>query len=199
MVDITMIAEAVTSLKTASDIAKTLIGLRDTQAIQSKVAELNGIILSAQSSALAAQSNQFALLDRIRCLEKEIADLEAWDREKERYQLKDAGNGSLAYILKENAGGAEPSHQICAACYQHARKSILQPRTKASEKLLFCPDCKTEIKIGYQAPGTACPKCGAPAYRVDRSEEHRTFGDLGARVHYMKCHECGFTDEKLVK
>jgi hypothetical protein len=83
-----MIAEAVTSLKTASDIAKTLIGLHDSHAIQAKVVELNGIIISAQTSAIAAQSNQFTLLQRIGELEKEIANLEAWTAEKERYELK---------------------------------------------------------------------------------------------------------------
>jgi hypothetical protein len=49
-----------------------------------------------------------------------------------------------------------------------------------------------------KAPGEACPKCEAPAYRVDRAEEHRTFGHMGGRVHYMKCQDCGFTDERVI-
>src|ERR1700731_4790349 len=93
MIDLTMIAEAVTSLKTASEIAKTLIGLKETSAIQTKVVELNGIILSAQSSALAAQSNQFTLLQKVRDLEAQIADLKAWDAEKNRYELAEIASG----------------------------------------------------------------------------------------------------------
>jgi predicted RNA-binding Zn-ribbon protein involved in translation (DUF1610 family) len=49
-----------------------------------------------------------------------------------------------------------------------------------------------------RAPGEACPRCGALSYRVDRSEEHRTLGHMGTRVHHMKCEDCGFTDEKLI-
>ena len=52
-----------------------------------------------------------------------------------------------------------------------------------------------EVKL-QRAPGEACPKCGALAYRVDYSEQHRTF--VGTRVHHMKCQDWGFTDEKLI-
>jgi predicted RNA-binding Zn-ribbon protein involved in translation (DUF1610 family) len=47
-----------------------------------------------------------------------------------------------------------------------------------------------------RAPGEACPKCGALSYRVDYSEQHRTF--VGTRIHHMKCQDCGFTDEKMI-
>jgi hypothetical protein len=76
-----------------------------------------------------------------------VAELETWNAEKQRYELKDVGWGSLAYALKEDARGTEQVHQICAACYQHDKKSILQPRIKDLEKLLFWPECKTEINI----------------------------------------------------
>jgi hypothetical protein len=148
MVDMASFASAVSSLKTAGDIAKALVGLHDAQTIQSKVIELNGIILSAQQSALAAQSDQFTLLERVRELEKEVARLEAWNAEKDRYELKDVGLGSLAYVVKEAMRGAEPPHQICAACFQHGKKSILQPRTISMERLLICSECKMQIKIG---------------------------------------------------
>jgi uncharacterized OB-fold protein len=47
-----------------------------------------------------------------------------------------------------------------------------------------------------RAPGEACPKCGAFSYRVDHPEQHRTFDS--ARIHHMKCQDCGFTDEKMI-
>jgi hypothetical protein len=50
------------SLKTAADITKAMIGLRDTSTIQAKVIELQGVILSAQHGALTTQTNQFVLL-----------------------------------------------------------------------------------------------------------------------------------------
>jgi hypothetical protein len=84
MVDIAAIAGLVSSLKAAGEITKAMVGLRDATMIQSKVIELNGIILSAQSSALEANVAQFSLLDRVRQLEAEIAGLKAWDGDHRR-------------------------------------------------------------------------------------------------------------------
>jgi len=39
-------------------------------------------ILAAQSSALAAQSDQLSLLEEIRGLKTQMAQLEAWDAQK---------------------------------------------------------------------------------------------------------------------
>jgi hypothetical protein len=49
-----------------------------------------------------------------------------------------------------------------------------------------------------RAPGETCPKCGALAYRVDRAERHLAFGNMGGRIHHMKCQDCGFADEKVI-
>jgi hypothetical protein len=76
-----------------------------------------------------------------------VTELETWDAEKKRYELKEVGLGSLAYVVKESMRGAEPAHQICAYCYQRGHKRILQPGSTGYGKGLFCPDCKTTISI----------------------------------------------------
>jgi len=158
MVDMTAISIVSTSLKTAADITKAMIGLRDASLIQGKIIELQGVILSAQQGALTTQSDQFALLERVRDLERKVTDLEAWDAEKKRYELKDVGTGSLAYVVKEDARGTEPVHQICPACYQHGRKSILQPQAKNMQQLLVCSECKAEFRIGFlKRPNLSVP------------------------------------------
>ena len=83
-------------------------------------------------------------------MEKEITDFEAWEAEKQRYELKDVGAGSIAYALKKDAQGSEPAHYICAACYQHRRKSILQPKAVAYDKTLQCYECKTQLFVGLR-------------------------------------------------
>jgi hypothetical protein len=147
MPDMSAIAGLVSSLQAATEISKAMIGLRDGAMIQSKVIELQGVILAAQSSALAAQSDQFTVLERVRELEKEMANLEAWNREKERYELTTVGSGALAYKLKPEAQGAEPEHYLCATCYQAHRKSILQPETLSHGRveMLVCHTCGAEI------------------------------------------------------
>jgi hypothetical protein len=116
MVDIGTIASAVGSLNAATQIAKGLLNLHDMQAVQGKVIELQGVILAAQTSALAAQSEQLSLLEEIRGLKAKMAELEAWNAQKKRYQLKDFGGSTFAYELKPEEAQGEPLHRICPAC-----------------------------------------------------------------------------------
>lgn len=149
MVDLDSIQSAVVSLKTATDIVTGLAKLKIGSEVQAKVIELNGVILSAQSSALAANSDQFALLERIRKLEAEIAKMKAWEAEKQRYALTELSSGAFAYVVKRDARAAEPLHAICAQCYEHGRKSILQWIHGQYGNVRFtCNHCKTEFD-GY--------------------------------------------------
>ena len=101
MVDMAAIAGAATSLKTAIDISKIALSLRDESLIRTKVLEMQGEISSALASAIAAQTDQLAILQRINDLEKEVAQLKAWDADKQRYELQNVGLGSLAYVVKK--------------------------------------------------------------------------------------------------
>jgi hypothetical protein len=155
MPDITLIAGAVSSLKNASDILKAMVGLRDGALLQEKTIELQRVLLAAQADAVSAYSDQLTLLQRIGELEKQMAQMEAWETEKQRYELKDvsgsAGSGTYAYALKPEANGSEPSHWICAACYQRHKRSILQAaEIDVGRRVFRCPNCKTAIRPGIK-------------------------------------------------
>ena len=152
MIDISSIAAVASSLKTAGDITKTAIGLRDAQALQAKIIELNHVIIAAQSSAISAHLAQTSLVERIRELETKLAQLEGWEVEKKRYALKDYGGDTFAYELKSDAAEGEPSDRICAACYQQGNKSILQfkDKTYARQDAYECPACKTVFALGHR-------------------------------------------------
>ena len=148
MFDPGSIAAIAASLKTAGDIAKTMIGLRDTAVLQAKTIELQGMILSAQSSAFSAQQERSALVDKIGALEAEMARMEAWDAEKLRYELKRWGKGAFTYVLKESEARGEPMHALCAACYERAVKSVLQANGEIqwAKHAWNCPTCKFSVK-----------------------------------------------------
>ncbi len=160
MVDLTAIGGAISALKTAHETVQGMIDARDTAVFQAKAIELQAQILSAQSSALAAHSDQFALLEKVRQLEEEKAALEAWNTEKERYVLKEIKTGVFTYVLKAEMGASEPTHQICANCYENRRKSILQRETRTPSRatVLVCNHCGSEIfTIGDRRAGHAKP------------------------------------------
>lgn len=151
--DMSSIAAAATSLKVAADIAKGLSELKSAADIQSKVIDLQREILSAQSSALSAQSEHFTLLERIRELEKEVDRAKGWEETKQRYQLYEPTPGTFVYALKEVSKGSEPTHWICAHCFNDGASSILQLKTAGvSNDHYLCPKCKTEYKVRGTRP-----------------------------------------------
>lgn len=152
--DIGMIQGAIVSLKAASDIAIAFGNLKTMADVQGKAIELQQIILAAQSSALAAQSQHFSLLDQIRELEKEIAKVKAWDEQKQRYALVAPWQGAVVYALKKESANSEPAHWICTRCYEDGRRSILSdilkvPTTGPRHVGLDCPVCKSHVPSSW--------------------------------------------------
>ena len=149
-IDMGSISALAASLQSAVEIARVMKGLQDASAIQSKVIELQGVIMSAQANALAAQTDQFALLNRVRDLEQEMAAMGEWHTEKQRYELRQVDRGAFAYVLRSEMQGAEPPHWLCASCFQNSKKRILQyrERDRGERRPSYrCPDCSAEIKV----------------------------------------------------
>lgn len=214
MVDISAIGSALASLNAAKTIAQAMIGLRDAQAFQAKAIEFQSKILDAQSSVFAANEERTALIERVRQLEKQMTDLEAWDAEKQKYELKHLPPGAFAYALKSESGVGEPPHWLCAACYQCHKKSILQDQgERGREHRWSCPECKVDIMVSYTVnpnrphsatprrpsapvnPARACPKCGTEM-AVAGESPHPIFGEMGLKIHSMQCSSCGAKVER---
>jgi len=120
------IAAALTSLKSAADLAKALIDIRDASQVRAVAIDLQTQILSALGSAIEAREAYTAQIDRIRDLEAEVTRLKEWGSEKEKYELKTIGFGALAYMLKQGMRGTEPPHWLCPNCYTQGKKSFFQ-------------------------------------------------------------------------
>jgi hypothetical protein len=150
MNEFTAIGSALASLKTAGDLTKAFLDVKTAVEVQGKVFELQRVILDAQTEVFSAREAQTALIEEKRRLEERIAELEAWDGEKERYQLQNVGpNNALAYALKNQAVGTEPMHHICANCYQHREKSHLQTHIipDGRSKIMKCHSCGFELLL----------------------------------------------------
>lgn len=143
---------ALSSLKAAFDLSKAFLDVKSAVEIQGKVFELQRVILAAQQDALRAQESQAALLQNIRDLEAQLASRNAWGAEKQRYSLRDYGNGTFAYELKVDAANGEPEHRLCPACFHAERKSILQfiLRTDSEQDRYDCTACETSFFLGVR-------------------------------------------------
>ena len=138
-----MASELITGLglfKTMLDMAKGLKNMND-------AAIRNAAVIELQEHILNAQEQQSALVDEVRNLKEQVVEMEKWDADKERYQLKEIASGQFAYALKEEASGTEPAHMLCANCYGQNQKSILQTeiRNPGRHTVLFCQRCGGDL------------------------------------------------------
>lgn len=153
MVDITDIQGMVSSLQSVTEIAKTIVGLHNSSAIKAKVGELQSAVLSAQQSAMSAYSAHSTLVERVRELERQVTEMEAWETEKQRYELHQLPPGTYLYRIKPEMQGSEPMHYICANCYQSRQKSILQGGGLSDGQETFeCVRCKSRFTAGIWEP-----------------------------------------------
>jgi len=161
MTDALAIAAAFQSLKAAFDIGKALLQLGVSAEVSARISEMNSQILAAQESAIASRDYQFTLMKHIDDLEKQIADLEAWDAEAETYELTNMRppnhpmGSAFAYAPKKGTHTTEPSHCICANCYQGRHKSILQHETRNPGrcKVLACHRCGGALYLEGERDG----------------------------------------------
>lgn len=136
------------ALKTAFDLAK---GLKDID----DATRRNAAVIELQEKILGAQAAQAALIDRVSELEKEVTKLKAWDADKQRYKLTKLRPGVVCYALKEGMENGEPSHRLCASCYNGGHKSFLADETwqPGRAHVLVCHDCGAYIYLsGQSAP-----------------------------------------------
>ena len=70
--DLLAIQAAVTSLKSATEISKSILEIKSTTEIQGKVIELQAALLEAQTSAISATTAHLELLEKVRNLEDQL-------------------------------------------------------------------------------------------------------------------------------
>lgn len=162
-----MIAEAgaaLGSIKTALDMLKGVRVLKSETDINLAVIDIQRTLLEAQAAAVDDRERQMGLLGRIAKLEAKLAERDEWEREKRRYRLTEFSDGRFAYVLIDELANDEPSHKLCAKCYNDGRKSILQTVNKHSGgESVWCQSCKEKTILAE------FPKQHAQTVRVRRA------------------------------
>jgi hypothetical protein len=150
LVDLALLTGLAGGLKTAVDIGKTIKEINDLTVIRSKVIEMQDIILGAQSSAMAAQTQLFELLQENSELKAKVAAVDDWKATAARYQLRDYGEGTYAYELKAEAAHGEPPHKLCPVCFENGKRSLLQFQGKNAyeQRMYKCLSCVADFDLG---------------------------------------------------
>ena len=154
--DVTAITAVIGSLKTAAEVAKTLIEIKPTAEVQKKIIEIQSALLAAQNSALSATTAQFEMQERVRELEARLKASEDWEVQRARYDLVAPWQGAAqAYALKESAAAGEAPHLLCTNCFHNSKRVVLNPNRRDGWIVMTCPDCKASLDTGYKGIGAA--------------------------------------------
>lgn len=152
MVDMTAISGMMAAMKNMLDVGNAIVDAKGDIDRMGLVFEFQTKLLAVNTAALDAQTEQIRLQERIRELEKRIGELESWEKERERYDIKQVANGGFAYIMKDPQEG-ETEIFLCANCFDRKEKSILQ-RTPIQpggwgngDTLYQCSRCKSKIYV----------------------------------------------------
>ena len=158
--DMSLIGGAASALKAAMDITKAMKELRDWELLSTKIWELNGVIMDAQTRVFAVNEERSALIETVAKLEKQITQFKNWETQKKRYSLTEAAPGVFAYINKEDAKKPEPPHYICTNCYEDCKKSILHLSNLPGSRrmMLSCNGCNAKLVIEHSYKPPAYPE-----------------------------------------
>lgn len=142
------ISAAVTSAKTALDIAKAAQDLSNYNELVSAVSEVNTKLMDATVVTLASLEKQSALTKEMAELKERLREVEDWESQMKRYKLHAFATGVLAYALRPGEENGEPMHYLCITCVDKKKKTTLQPQSRA----LHCPECKLNITTEKSPP-----------------------------------------------
>ena len=150
--DLSAIPDLAVAFKTLTDTVRSVRALGTQAEVDSVREDLLAKLVAAHQVALELQGHALAAREACAELEKEIRRLKAFQVHRERYQLTDLGGGAIVYALKARAEPNEPSHYICAQCFEKAERSFLQfERYQGRSRILVCHGC--EGRVRFEAPG----------------------------------------------
>lgn len=152
--DFSFITGTAKGIKTAIDIGRNALAVRDAVLIAGEVARMNDQLLQAQQSLFAhnaalldLQQIHFETRDKLRIATEQLA-------EKGRYVLFQTGVGQFAYrvnLAPAQSGTSEPVrseplHYICQQCFDRVgEKVVLRFDDSDSAPALGCPSCKAWV------------------------------------------------------
>jgi hypothetical protein len=142
------------SLQGATQLAKALMDIRDHAEISRKSGELYAQVVTAHAQHLETLAAYHAALRVADEAHKRVAELENFERDRVRYELKDPREqprnpSVLVYSLKAGMEGGDPPHHLCPNCYQKSVKSILQGKQQGARGAVFlvCHACGKDFLL----------------------------------------------------
>lgn len=119
------IAAALSGLKGAIDLAKAAVDARDDAKAKEAINGMVGLLLEANTSALAMSGEARKLSADLDTATRELRELKARQGERDRYLLHQIARGRYVYSFVDDGRGT-PAHYLCQNCFDGGVKSVLR-------------------------------------------------------------------------
>lgn len=138
------LSSAISSAKTALEIAKAANGLANFNQLVAAVSEINAKLMDATAVALSGQEKQASLMDEVHSLKEELMRLENWEGKSKDYVLQAVGveGFHFAQVYKPSVESSKARHWACVKCFEEQQLYPLSAHNRFSYR---CPNCGTEI------------------------------------------------------
>ena len=158
------IQTALSSLKAAVEIAKSIRESKSREETHEKVANLQGSLIENQLFSIALVESHHKLAKRVEELEDLLKKANDWGDQEKRYTLICPWhNLAQVYALKGEHSNEESPHFVCTNCFHNKKRVILGHVISARGfARLICPSCRASIDTGYRHHG-------APKYAEEYS------------------------------
>jgi len=107
---------AISSLKTAGELAALILNTKVDSVVRQKAIELQSDIISLQSGLLNLQLEYQESLRERDSLKQQLMKAKNWKNEARKYSLKEIASGVFVYAIKQDKQGTQPMHWLCTNC-----------------------------------------------------------------------------------
>jgi len=159
--DIALVTGAVGALKTALEIGKTAVALRDASKLNEVVIAMNEQLLNAQQSLFMHNAQLMALQQEHFHATQELRELKEAQSDRLRYTLFEIARGHFVYRADARPAAAdashsvasEPNHYICQPCFDGPARTriVLRGSAGAFKDRKYtrwaCPQCKSWFNV----------------------------------------------------
>ena len=147
--DVSMVSGLASSLSSATQLAKALLGMKIDSEVRDAIIELQNSLISAQSAALGSLSERDVLYRKLKELEQQIESFSDWKSTRNKFVAVEFSTGSVAY----QSADSEFEGIYCPKCLENRRISRMQEvRFENGAHRGECLQCETKLSLVKGAP-----------------------------------------------
>lgn len=148
MPDIQAVSGILSSAKTALDLVKNMVDMRDDAKLRTLQADLQTQLLHVLSAAVDAKSMQLDLITREEALKKEIAELKEWNASASEYKREQIPVGAFAFVSQPPTHSDADEVWLCPKCYGQKQQGVFSYSGESKDRhssVWTCLTCGEKI------------------------------------------------------